>query len=218
MQTVYPLSNTCQIPTLNSIYEKYFGYKTDGIFMEIGGYDGYEFSNTWGLAEAGWRGIYFEPVPEFYAKCVRTHIKNNVSVENMAVWDYDGELSLELGGTLTSASKEHIDVVRLLDWAKGIYTSKWIKSPCITLKSYVKSKYPKLNKIDLLVIDVEGGELNVLRGANLEVWKPTMLIIEAHEHHPDTSLRIFANDINTFVQERGYTKVYSDAINNIYTV
>lgn len=49
----YPLDATCQIPhfkNLSDIYVYIFGYKTDGLFVEVGAYDGESFSNTSGLA------------------------------------------------------------------------------------------------------------------------------------------------------------------------
>jgi len=63
-----PLSD-CQIPRLDEIYLKNFGYKTDGTFVEIGAYDGHSISNTSFLADIGWKGIYVEPVKEYYEKC-----------------------------------------------------------------------------------------------------------------------------------------------------
>lgn len=213
---MYKISETCQIKDLNSTYEKYFGYRTDGFFIEVGAYDGYSFSNTWGLAEAGWKGIYFEPVIEYYKKCVKTHLKNvNISVVNLAISEFNGELTLQLGGALTSGSKKQIDIVKNLDWASGVYSSNKISCACLTLDHYLSvNRSP--SDIDLLVIDVEGMEMNVLRGANLVQHKPKMLIIEAHENHPDIELRVFSEDINSFVYDAGYKKIYSDEINNIY--
>ena len=33
-------------------------------------------SNSWGLAEEGWSGVYFEPIKPFYDKCVYNHRNN----------------------------------------------------------------------------------------------------------------------------------------------
>lgn len=51
----YPLANTCQIPhfkSLSDIYTFVFGYKTSGLFVEVGAFDGESFSNTSCLAGA----------------------------------------------------------------------------------------------------------------------------------------------------------------------
>lgn len=55
----YPMAATCQIPFFNSLSDLYtfvFGYRTDGLFVEVGAYDGESFSNTSGLADIGWKG------------------------------------------------------------------------------------------------------------------------------------------------------------------
>ena len=65
----YKRSKSCQIPTLSEIYQKEFKGKTSGIFVDVGAYDGHTFSNTWGLAVAGWRGVCFEPVPGYADQC-----------------------------------------------------------------------------------------------------------------------------------------------------
>ena len=45
----YNLSPTCQVPRLEVIYERYFGRRIDGCFVEVGAYDGDYASNTSGL-------------------------------------------------------------------------------------------------------------------------------------------------------------------------
>lgn len=56
----------CQIPHCAAIFEELFGLKRDGFFVEAGAYDGESFSNTSFLADIGWRGVYVEPVVEFF--------------------------------------------------------------------------------------------------------------------------------------------------------
>ena len=87
------LSPTCQIPNLNAIYEKYFADRI-GTFVEVGGNDGLLWSNTWGLAEAGWTGLYLEPVGELVKQCRLIHAHNKVTVIQTAVAIYDGLVTL----------------------------------------------------------------------------------------------------------------------------
>ena len=48
-----PPSPSCQIPHLNDFYQKYFGDLSHGTFVEVGGNDGYSWSNTWHLGRNG---------------------------------------------------------------------------------------------------------------------------------------------------------------------
>lgn len=78
-----------QIPNLDSIYQKYFtrffGIPYQGFFVEVGAYDGESYSNTSGLADSGWNGLYIEPVFEYYNKCLIRHKNNSVKVINCAI-------------------------------------------------------------------------------------------------------------------------------------
>lgn len=49
------------------VHEKFFKDKKDGVFIEIGAYDGKNLSNTFFFEkELGWEGICIEPLPHVY--------------------------------------------------------------------------------------------------------------------------------------------------------
>lgn len=83
-KTFYKLSKTCQIDKLEDIYELFLGCKNDGYFVEFGAYDGEYVSNTSGLADLGWNGLYIEPVTVFYDKVKERHKDNDVSIVKCA--------------------------------------------------------------------------------------------------------------------------------------
>jgi FkbM family methyltransferase len=204
---IYFTEDSCQIPTLPDIYDSVFGQKTDGMFVEIGAYDGRTWSNTWGLAEIGWKGVYVEPVRELYDKCVNNHLHHkNIRFVQSCIGMGD-EVTM-YGGLINTAS--------------GVYVAhQWAyhdlgKFLTITLDDLWDAavRWP----VDVLVIDVEGMEPEVLRGFSIDEHRPVMVIIEASEKHPDEWMRFNAEYINQYFREHGYTKIYSDAINNIYVI
>ena len=76
---------------LHEIYNKFLGYKKDGIFVEVGANDGKIGSFTYNLAKLGWKGLYFEPVPRIYDICKKNHIEHeNVKVFNMGCAEKKG--------------------------------------------------------------------------------------------------------------------------------
>ena len=81
----YKLPHDCQIPNLDKIYYKYFGEISTGFFVEVGAFDGESVSNTSFLADSGWKGIYIEPILDYYIQCSNRHQKNNVIVSNLSV-------------------------------------------------------------------------------------------------------------------------------------
>jgi hypothetical protein len=135
LQHQYPVSLTCQIPKFKSLSEIYgfaWGWKRDGVFVEVGAYDGESFSNTSCLADLGWRGHYVEPVPKFAAACRARHSGNRgVHVHQYAVSDRASSgqtLEISPAGPFSSSSQEEIDafatmpalgVLRFFGWQHG---------------------------------------------------------------------------------------------------
>jgi FkbM family methyltransferase len=187
---VYKVADTCQIKNLNEIYLSIFGYKEDGVFVEVGAHDGYSFSNTWGLAEAGWRGLYFEPVPELYEKCVAIHSHNpKVTVMNRAIGDKldpHGILHVDKNNILSAGAS------LLVEYPDDIEVTIIPLSMALSLKDIPYY-------FDLLVVDVEGAEKQVLDGMDFMRWRPTLMIIER-----------YSESIS------GYSIIQDDKLNTIY--
>ncbi len=53
-----------------------------------------------------------------------------------------------------------------------------IKVPQRTLNTVINTEIGELDKIDILSVDVEGGELNCLRGLDLKKYKPHVIVVE----------------------------------------
>ena len=109
----YPVANTCQVPhfgSLPDLYKFVFGYREQGLFVEVGAFDGESFSNTSGLADVGWTGHYLEPIPDYAAACARRHAGNPlVKVHRVAAGRVDGEvLNLTPAGPFTSAVEDEL--------------------------------------------------------------------------------------------------------------
>lgn len=182
----YQFQPTCQIPpeTLDKIYVESFGFKKDGVFVEVGAHDGHHWSNTWGLAEIGWRGVYVEPVRELYDECVKTNAKRpNIDVDHCCIGSIFGikKLGMAEYGASADAKDNTFEIIQ------------------ITLNALLESHHIQ-PRFDLLVIDVEGSELDVLSGFTLSTWQPKLIIIE---RQPDLKLD-------------GYEHIYSDWINDIF--
>ena len=215
----YKVGKNCQIPNLGNLYLEYFGYKTNGIFVEVGAFDCYMWSNTIGLAKAGWKGLYFEPQLEASNKCKKLHrTSSNIEVVRMALSDWLGTTDLYLGGSLSTIEKETKDIYMSLPGfqSTGLGKGQTERVPVSTLARELASRsWPR--EYDLLVIDVEGSEEKVLRGNNFNRYKPQMVIIETHDQYEDERLNRKALYIDTFLDLYGYTNIYADDINSIYT-
>lgn len=214
----YQLSRTCQIRGLAYLYEKFHGHKKDGVFVEVGAFDGESYSNTSCLADLGWHGHYIEPIPDFYARCVARHSKNNdTHIHNIGIGSHEGEIELHLGGPMTTANDEHFETFKKLEWTKAEFlTSTVVKAKQCTLDAFLDNNGIRPD-FDLLVIDVEGHEPAVFSGFDLAKWKPTMLIAEISDTKID--LPHFHEQyarLNELICSHGYYVVYKDQINTVF--
>jgi FkbM family methyltransferase len=208
----YPTSDSCQIQCLSELYEKYFGKKTDGVFVEIGAYDGMGFSNTWGLAEKGWRGLAFEPVPEYMLACMKLHEEHNHNVTTIlsAVGNAQGLVNLYLGGVDSTIDKETLEKSPF----GFTYDPDNYIVACITTLNIELPHYGIQPGFDLISIDVEGAELAVLDGMDLDFWHPKMIICETHVGVPGRDYH--AKAIIDRILSHSYIHINADALNSIF--
>ena len=95
----YTVDAECQVENLPQIYKQIFGFRRTGYFVEVGAMDGQSHSNTCGLADIGWNGIYVEATAEYATKCYHRHSKNSVQVLRRAISDHTGTLRLHRAGS-----------------------------------------------------------------------------------------------------------------------
>ncbi len=214
----YTFGAQCQVPNLNKIMLEHIGYKTDGVFVEIGAFDGYMWSNTYGLGAIGWKGLLFEPQKEMYHKCVAHHKDNdNIKVVRMALSDWQGSTDLFLGGSISTISEYTKKIYLDISWAKGTGLAKNLtENVQVSTLAHELAARSWPAEYDLLVVDVEGSELAVLAGSEQLACRPKLAIVETHAKNKDARLSSKAKPIDTFFDDLGYIKVQEDTINTIY--
>jgi FkbM family methyltransferase len=155
--------------------------------------------------------------------CKLRHAKNpNVTVIHKAISNTQGSLRLHLANALTTADSLTEEAYRQISWSKASLKEKFETVECMTLNTLLEThNFPK--QFDVLVIDVEGHELEVLQGFSLDVWQPKLIIIEIQDTHEDF-LRL--HNANVFmerfkairrrIEDQGYVLVYKDFINSVY--
>ena len=216
-EEIYKLSTTCQIKGLSDIYLFYLGYKNDGVFVEFGAYDGENCSNTSGLADIGWTGLYVEPVTDYYKKCKDRHKKNlGVKVVNCAVGDKNGSAEIHLGGPLSTIRDDVLDKFKSMKWSKNEHGGKKETVNMMLLeKILIGAGIPK--NFDVLSVDVEGYEWLALRDFDIREWGPKIVIIELHDNNENYSEEWpECNKLIEYFDENGYRVVWKDFGNTVY--
>ena len=144
---------------------QFFGQSETGFFVDVGAHDGETFSQSLFLERHGWRGILIEPQS---ACCAMMRIKRPAAqVFQVACGapEQRGSATLQLdhqGSKLVSESNPA--------------QSGYEETQVMTLDDILgQVSHPP---IDFLSIDVEGFELQVLRGFNIQKYHPRLLIVE----------------------------------------
>ncbi|WP_164101112.1 FkbM family methyltransferase [Candidatus Laterigemmans baculatus] len=214
-------TRTCQIPGLQQLVDERICPDRPGTFVEVGAYDGERFSNTSWLADSGWRGIYIEPSRQFSRWCRFRHILNNVTVLNVAAGEKNAEATLMQVGSLSTMCEETFDEYGRIEWAKPRLHKDFQRqtTEIRTLDSILETSCVDVG-FDILVVDVEGFEENVFSGFDVRRWRPTMMIVELCDAHPDFSenakLSESASRVRQKILNAGYREVYCDKINSVF--
>jgi len=144
---------------------------TKGFFVEVGANDPHARSQTLHLERAGWTGILIEPQPDL-AEQLRTMRTGKVFAVACSSPEHAGRtMPLHVAGPLSSLDREHM--------APGAAPERVIEVPIRTLDSLLdEADAPK--PLDFLSIDVEGHEIEVLRGFDIARWRPRLILLEDH--------------------------------------
>ena len=136
--------------------------KVDGIFVEVGAFDGITYSNTKAFEESlDWKGLLIEPSPASFQK-LTTNRPNTINVSTAISKENDEFLEFT-GDNCCRRFDKHFKKMRSGQWKRLM---KLNLSPS-TLDVKVDKISNILNKnnikyIDFLSIDVNGSELDVL--------------------------------------------------------
>jgi len=163
----------------NTLIQEYFDFKKNGCFVEVGANDPSSFgSQSFHLeTKLGWHGVLIEPVPEMAVKCRQSRPKSVVfecaCIDSDAVTKLTLYIPQSLGLKVDLHSKSAIG--KNID--DGNYSlHREISVAARTLNSILQEA--KVNQIDLLSIDVEGAEMEVLLGLNLNHYQPKLILLE----------------------------------------
>lgn len=145
----------------------------------------------------------FEPSRPTY-EFLRANLEGhpNLALNNFGLGEHDGELDLfydEVGSGLASLSRRRLDF-------RGIDFKHSERVSIKVLDDYCRER--EIQSIDLLKLDVEGHELDVLRGG-LRMFQERRIEMVSFEFGGcNIDTRTFIQDFWYFLQENGMKKLY----------
>ena len=149
---------------------RFFGSRT-GYFVEVGANEPRERSQTFHLEQAGWTGVLVEPQPPLADMLRAQRTAKVFAVACSAPQNAGRMLPFHVAGPLSSLNRESM--------APGAAPEAVIEVPIRTLDS-ILAEAGAPEQFDFLSIDVEGHELEVLRGFTLARWRPQLILLEDH--------------------------------------
>ena len=150
-----------------------------GFFVEAGAMDGFIASNTYYLERIkGWRGILIEPIPDYFRECVRQRPGSQVLQCALVAPDFAAKavtMTFAESQSFVKSAGENAESLSPPDAAEKA-RSYSVEVPARTLTSILSEQ--NVRTIDFLSLDVEGFEIEAIRGLDFAMHKPTFMLVE----------------------------------------
>tara|TARA_Y100000768_G_C23854713_1_gene622792 strand:+ start:77 stop:796 length:720 start_codon:yes stop_codon:yes gene_type:complete len=188
---------------------KYINYN-NGFYIELGAHDGVINSNTFYYErKLNWSGILIEP-SNYYEKLKTNRSKKNffynklcvpfnfkkkeIEFDELGPYSKSSILSSDIYNKWHEKKSKQVDKIYKLNKGKVVSTT--------TLNDLlIESDAPKF--IDFFSLDVEGSELNVLKGIDFECYNFKFLLIEI----TDIDEGKYVSEIKKFLRDKNYILV-----------
>ena len=183
---------------------EYFKKKNNGFYIDVGCYHPIHRNNTFLLYKNGWSGINID-IHQFSIDLFNYLRPDDVNL-NCAVSNTNGVTEMFYQKALSQIST--IDKQQAKIAFQGNIKSSKIES--FTLDVILEKLKFNDKKIDLLDIDVEGADLKVLKGFDIEKFKPELICVEIHEKETKDS------EIYKYLSNFSYEIVWSGVFSHIF--
>jgi len=201
---------------VDSIVEKIFKNQNNGFYIDVGCQQPIKNNNTYLLYKKGWEGINVDLD------------SGNIDTFN-AARKYDHNVRAALSGEISEKDlyfyhkKSPINtlVKEVSDFQKAKVTQV-VKVTTNTLNKIIENSPYANEKFDFMSVDVEGHELDVLKGFDLDKYEPKILVVE----YLDLSIsqieiknlnieNVLNSELYKYISSRGYILsncLYSDLV------
>jgi len=139
-----------------------------GIFVEVGAFEPVALSQSYALEQEGWTGLLIEPHPEHAARLRAERRARVIEVACGPPELHDSLQPMRICGGLSTLRQCKLPQFMLQTETRPVRLR--------TLDAVLRDA--AIERLDFLSVDVEGYELEVLRGFSIERWRPRLMLIE----------------------------------------
>lgn len=189
----------------------HFGRKRNGVCVEVGAFDGKTCSNTYAFEMLGWQCFLIEPDPEMAERCRQNRPKSTViqaaagNREACGTIDFHRVRSkADWSGMMSFVAPDATHLDKCQGLGAEIST---VQVPHASLDAILTQQiHPP---IDFVTIDVEGYELQVLDGFDLEYFRPAIIVAE-NTYDRDSG------QITSYLAAKGYRLQATVGCNSVF--
>lgn len=171
------------------VWNEFFAARTTpGVFVEVGAARPDFLSISASFRQRGWRVIAVEPNPAFCeihraaGYDVHQYACSDVDADDAEFFVVDSHGSEYQGGSVSFESFSSLGIknefAELYETAKHRTSANSIRVKVRRLDTILREYESDVSSIDIVAIDVEGWELNVMRGLSLNRFNPRVVIME----------------------------------------
>ena len=170
------------------VREAFFANSVSGVLVEVGAAKPDYLSIGESYRARGWKVIAIEPNPDFCAAHralghdILEYAVSDTEADDASFFVVDSQGANYMGGAVSFESFSSLGIkgqfADLHETVKASTTVKTIPVKIRKLDTILATHEPNLLAIDILAVDVEGWELNVMRGLTLERYRPKVVILE----------------------------------------
>jgi len=169
------------------IHRHFFKGRKNGVFVEIGGYDGWMGSNCYFFEKAlDWSGVIVEASQQFADRIADVR---SAEVVRAAISDEDGTAKFfeitsgftQMGGLASHFDRKAVEIVR----KDARHMERKVSVPSLRLETLLTRQ--GFGRVDYCSIDVEGAERAILSAVDFGVFDISVLSVENNSHDPSGS-------------------------------
>ncbi len=189
------------------LLNKAFGTQKTGFFVEVGCIDGRRFSNTLFLEEKGWKGLCIE-AHEGFISALKENRPNSI-IEHCAAGEKDDEVSFLAHPRGSLSSVQNTQMQEYINQGRANSDEYEVQQVKMMRLDTIFSKH-NITDIDVLSLDIEGYELEALKGLSLDKYMPRIIIVEIEDENSEKI-------IDNMLMSSGYIKSIKLENNQFYT-
>ena len=159
-----------------------------GVFVEVGAARPDYLSISASFRELGWKIVAIEPNPEFCAAHralgyeIYEYACSDVESDDAEFFVVDSQGADYQGGTVSFESFSSLGIKNefadLHETVKDNTKVRTIPVKVRRLDTILAQHEPDVSHVDIVAVDVEGWEINVMRGLSIEKYRPRVVILE----------------------------------------